>query len=317
MTPEKAKNIIRGCLVAHGFSLLPKGDGRVEIPQKLIQLLPWKATKEVYVFPSDGGLLVSADPELDRSVGKITLNNGRVRLPYGILKELGLDKKALVASLGEDNTIFIKHDFYIHRLNKPLNELPSELAVRFAQVLMGQEDILEKEVVEENPEVNLILPNTRRPITFRPLQDPYRFRGHWNDLGDNGQIVIGGFSRHTSVFYLIGGYEKLGMGQVRAGYLLASDVLCDTLRLARQRALDKGLGNEIEWIIKFDPSIREEFRVFNTPSIAHEDEQKIAKLFNAESNRDFLLKIFPQMKMEMISKITTPPLVINNINYRR
>ncbi|MGW8179563.1 MAG: hypothetical protein ACWGQW_12520, partial [bacterium] len=307
ITTEKAKNIIRGCLYAHGFSLLPKGDGRVEIPQKLIQLLPWKNTREVYLFHSKGGFVVSADPEYDTEViGKVRPNQGRVRLPYGSLRELGLDKRPLVASLGEDNSIFIRNDCSVARLNGAINDIPSETAISLAQILMGEQPDVEVKVevdvpeeweadVIESYEPEIILPNTRRPITFRPLQDPYRFRGHWND----GEIVIGGFSRYTSPFYLIGGYEKLGQGQIRVGYLLATPTLQDLLRAARQRAIESSIADG-EWIIKFDPGIREEFRVFNSPCCPHPDDQKIKSLFDGPQNHQFLLKTFRKMETEMI-----------------
>lgn len=315
MTPEKAKNIIRGCLNTHGFSLLPKSDGRVEIPRKVIQLLPWKDVSEIYLFETYGGLVASLDPEYDTTnVGKIIINQGRVRLSYGSLKKVGLDYRELIASINEDASLLIRSGFVGTVLYRAISEIPDEVALNIANALMGQKFVNNKqEVTKEKAEnYKLILPNTRKPIIFRPLCQPYRFAGCWND----GEILIGGSSNTNSQFYLIGGLEQLGVGQTQPGYLLATDVLYDLLRAARVRAEKHRMLGNMEWIIKFDPSIREEFRIFNSPVLNTISNKKGKQLNNNYSS--FLFESFRNIS-ELSGKvnISNPPLVINNINYLR
>lgn len=320
MTPEKAKQIIHGCLEPHGFSLLPKGDGRVEIPQKLIQLLSWREAREVYLFETAGGLIVSPDPEYSNNlVGKVISNKGRVRVPYGVLKRVGMDKGELSASIDDQHTILIKSCGWSNfKMKLALDSIPINLIAHMAKTIMndheeeGDPEESQEKQQEERPKYQpeVIIPNTRRPINFRPVQNPYMFKGHWH----NGELVIGGFSRHSSSFYLIGGYEKLGQGEIKVGYLLATPLLRELLRAARQRAVDLKISDG-EWIIKFDPGIREEFRVFNLPCLPHPEEEEMKSLFDVQRGHEFLTSTFRQMETEMINDITDPPLMINNINY--
>lgn len=312
MNPEKAKHIIRGHFNVPGFVLYPKGDGRVEIPQTIIHILSWENLKEVYIFIEDYRIFLSPTPEtrqLIHPVGKTKVSQGRIRVPATFVKQGGMEKKTLSAAIDEDGFVEIRvNGVRGKHLTAAVNEIPDAIALRIANCLT--EDKLNLVVPKK-----LIIPQTRQTICFRALQDPFRFRAYWLKSGD---IVFGQYSQgpHIHIFYLIGGYVKLPKGKVELGYLLATQVLYDLFLAARRRASNEGTDpSNRDWIIQFDPTIREDFRVFNVPGDKHPEEENFKNLFDIDTIRKFVSNNFKRCKGDF--EFSDPPVVINNINFRR
>jgi hypothetical protein len=293
-------DIITELLLGYGMSVLPKGDGRLEIPQHVVKMLGWSRKKELFFSLRAGFLVVSSRPQADTHIGKVAVNMGRARVPLNILKAAGMNGDALMLVITDGEEIVLR-PFVVARdfLKSLVAQLDSNIVASIAKILTvdrsvvydGQApliveqshaskfttsgdrkktdelspalpDIGEKSGEKDGP--FLILPNISECVVFRPVGLPFRFPGHW--FHESCELVrMAFFSTDATNFYLIPGIRRVKGGRVgdkyRFGFLLLNTALYGRVSLIVRAAQ----GKSRDLILMYQPLMSDSFAVYTNP----------------------------------------------------
>lgn len=241
--------IIENYILTHSKTFaFPKADGRVEVPQQIVNQAGWKKEKYIHVGFVPGELYLSKTNNFESYVtylGKMVINDGRIRIYAGYLKKCGFAGKSLSMVIANghiivrlDNTnpqsgVEIK-EFVRGLSDEQKDKLSGIILQTFRQqeqppkVKSGDKLNLPKQKEPRkdgtkvyNPE--LLLLDVGKPVVFTPVNMPVRFPGFWSTK--HKEVVL----LHKSVekvpvaptpLYVIPGIEKLSGGSFRVGYLL-------------------------------------------------------------------------------------------------
>ena len=343
-----AKEVIQDQFLTPGFSLCPTNDGRVEVKQNILKRIPeWNGKNYINAFSVPSGLCLTDEDSEDNPntfLGKVKISGRRIRIPLKILKATNLADKYLTASITEPSSLILKPNLWAHQnIFSHINLIPEEIAIYIAKFLVGERinKKIEKSTVNRNiinslglaelqtviksnnkttlnfqaNDPVLILPSMKETLTFRPVALPYKFAAYWLKTGElvlyNPDLNI---NKNPNIYYLVPGIKKT-KEELIYGFLLVSDIVFGGIQYAIWRAKD--INRDL--ILSFDPSIREEFRIFkDPPSNLSEQEIKKTESF-ADKGVEFLERCFRPLEKKDIENIIYSPVTIkaNQIEVKR
>jgi hypothetical protein len=322
----------------YGIIAHPKTDNRVEVPQSFVKTMGWNHHKKLYMSYDDGAeFYISYDPQFhseDEVQIEVSVSNRRVRIPAGFLKKIGMDGRAL-SFIGADDLGIVRID-NSHNENEIggfIASLDVEDVEELGRLLVGRdvafeiEEDDEIEIPDEEKEAkipfgeiarvsvkknaNLILLSKSESVVFRPIQNPYKFTGHWDDK----EIV---FSRNVSKdtkqfkFYLIPGIQRVK--QEKGGFVLGFLLLDENIfgkvceRIVRSPGRKTAVG--VEMIFIHDSFTFGSFKVYENPPEELPCEVLERAKFTCSDPEGFLSKAF--RIVDSPSKNSNPPLSVNS-----
>ena len=221
---EERQHLVNLLSTNFGIDLYPKSDGRVEIPKHIISSVGWDSLELVYMssdmyeniyISSDCSLLDIAEGEVAASVA---VSHGRLRIPAGFLKKIGLLNRNLVAVSDMSGTLYIKPDNSNSgdALVEIINNLNEDVVKQLSKALSGLTEnyIPNMELVRvsvnqsELPlaELFMLEGNENSSFVFRPINNPYKFKCCWVD---KVPLISKSDNEHTATLYLIPGIKRI------------------------------------------------------------------------------------------------------------
>lgn len=324
------KDVLLDFLITErGVISSPKSDGRIEIPQNIIKTMGWNKHKTIFVKKIPSGLLLT-DKDINTNMGKIVVSYGRVRIPFKILKSVGLNGKKINLTC-EDGNVVIKASNTELRKNiiELLDGFCDHCEDRLKKVvnfILGNVEELTIKKEEFTPHKNatfcgspLIIKtpknNKKEPclflldkneLVFRPIGMPFRFPGYYLKL-KNELTLYRNFENFTSpnIFYLIPGIK---VSTRSIGFLLINEQIYGNIVYIQ--------GNEHtnfdrDLIFIYRPFSSAMYKVYRNPPLPNINENEInfAKQV-CNDPKSFLEKIFRYIEQDDINLIAVnvPPL---------
>lgn len=279
---------------APGTRIIPKGDGRVEIPRSLTFLLGWNRRKRVKVFGRPGRLYLCLTDQIGdgRSaelLGHVSVSMQRVRIPLSFLKKAGLQRCAVIVSPEvstiDENVIVVQRSCrHRARLLQDWLEGTTANTDLLQSILFGDEPEIRtaaartpktadgqkwtvRAVPEPVAEAQLFVPTHGQPTVLRVLGRPYVFKGCWMKMkAESKRFRIGlAGPKGTQTFALIPVLRKKGE-KWHPGWLLARELLTNRIGKIVSSKLAEGVQSEdFDIILWYDPAQYDWFNLFTNP----------------------------------------------------
>ena len=277
-----------------GTRILPKGDGRVEIPRSIAFLLGWNRKKRVKVFGQQGRLYLCStdrigDGRSAELLGHVSVSMQRVRIPLSFLRKVGLQRCAVIVSSEVstlDESVVVVQRSCRHRtqlLQSWLDDTQADTN-QLQSILFDDEDNVQtvavqppktaskqkwvpRSVPKQVTEAQLFVPTKDQPTVLRVLGRPYVFKGCWVRPKASSQRFRIGLAgdKGTQTFSLIPILRKKGE-KWHPGWLLGRDLLTNRIGKIVSSKLAEGIQSEdYDIIIWFDPAQYDWFNVFVNP----------------------------------------------------
>ena len=279
----------------YGTLLSPKKDGRIEVTQNIVKGTGFNKCSKAFVFEIPGGLLVSKKRKANLSlVRSLSLGEGRVRIPMGVLKQYNFLNKRMRALIADED-IIIRPDNSnnIEKCKDILENLSAKDKEDLFALVLG-EDL---EVPEIEPSLFLL---SKEPIVFRFVGLPIWFNASW--VGD--EIVVDDKS-DTKMFLLPGIIGSKTYSNSNIGFLLLSEVLVAEIK----RSLNRVNNENRDLIFVYRPYAEGFYSVHcNPPTMLSEEKIKLAQKVCANVDR-FLQKHF--RKIDDTDVVEPMPLIFN------
>ena len=303
---DKREQLANLLITNFGMELYPKADGRVEVPQCLVSSADWHSCRSVYMSSNmDGIIYISSSSDLmkdDTVTITVAVSSGRLRIPAGFLKKVGLYGKRLSATHDGDSMLMVRPDnskndraleellgsFLDSQITELLNILTGEEIVD--NNLIPNRDIVRVSVnCKDFPEPSMFLleGDEARTCIFRPVGNPYKFKCCWVDK--KPFLVKPSFDNENVVtLYAVPGLKRIKRedGGGVPGYLILDPItfgkVCYIVKLKQEKT---AIGKDLIFI--FSPKTKVgSFKVFENPTEDLDDEViERAKLVCANPER--------------------------------
>lgn len=282
---KEKEQIINLLLTDFGIELHPKSDGRVEIPKYLITAAGWEDTNMVYMSSNlDNMLYVSTDSELvdDTISVAVAISNGRLRIPAGFLRKIGLNDRVLVAIHDGDGMIRMRPDNTKSEeaLGEFLEKLDDDQVKELLGILVGKAAAVSNNFIPSmeiarisisqkslpEPSLFLLEGNESNPCVFRPVANPYKFRCCWVE---GKPMLVRPSQTHDKsiVLYAVPGLKRIKKedGVAVPGFLLLDQITFGKICYIVKRKGEKtAVGRDLIFI--FSPKTKVgSFKVFENP----------------------------------------------------
>jgi hypothetical protein len=276
---EERQSIVNLLSTSFGVDLYPKADGRIEIPKHIIISAGWEQCDVVYMFSDMCGSLYisSCSSLLDNDISiTVAVSHGRLRVPAGFLKKIGLFNKNLIATYDMNNTLCLRPDSSENALVDFVNNLSDDLATRLSQILLGtvkENNYIDSEEIIRIPTDQPKLPqpmlfllegDEERSLVFRPVNNPYKFKCCWvnrvpflSTLGNDKAIIL----------FAIPGIKRTKKDKDKnvSGFLIIDEITFGKIwYIIKQKGCDTAIDKDLIFI--FSPKTRiGSFKVFINP----------------------------------------------------
>lgn len=271
-----------------GTAILPKADGRIEIPHGIVRLMDWPNGLAVLVTRRDGYIEVSdgCGPDV---VGQVVVSMERVRIPVSILRKAGMVGKTVVVTpiLGAVRRVIVRPSLVnaLEDIRKVVLDMGPGLRNRLYAALGGRavepEQVPvpdsrqadpEPQVVEPKTpdiEAELFLPNHDAPTVIRILGPAVSFQTHWVAVDQSGGALaphdgsgcrLCG-TRAPETMAIIPAITRRKGGDQKIGYMLVKE----DLRSRIGRVLHGDKPESMDLILYYRPFADGMYEVFRNP----------------------------------------------------
>ena len=280
----------------YGTLLSPKKDGRLEITQNVVKSVGLNKCSKVFIFEIPGGLLISDKKEMHASlIRSLGLGEeGRIRIPMGILKQYNFLDKKMRATVADGN-IIIRPDnsCNIEKCKDILENLSAKDKENLFTLVLGDD----LEVPKIEPSLFLL---SKEPIVFRFVGLPIWFNASW--VGD--EIVIDENS-DVKMFLLPGIMGSKAYSNSNIGFLLLSEAIIVEIK----KSLSRVNSENRDLIFVYRPYEEGFYSVHcNPPTVVSEEKIELAKKTCSDVDK-FLKKHF--RKINETDIVETMPLIFN------
>jgi len=340
-------------LISPASTLMPKSDGRIEIPRRVVFMMGWNREKDVRAFFRKGEVVLSAngsysDTEDWKLAGKIKVSMDRVRIPLSFLQKAGLGRSCvnLLPCFGTTATAFVavrrNMSARQERLKIWASNFP-EAAGELELLLAGSKEDLLKERLEpsakqrrkfselrsklseakkesvshENAaEPKLLVPPTIAPVVIRVLGRPYVFYGSCRNSSGRYSVFLDGVNGKDS-FFLVPVLRKNGESWDPA-FLLARDLLIGRLGTILREKLQDGCASEkFDIVLWSDPGQYDGFKVYNNPPDPLPEEVVERGRKSCSDIESFIRKTFKTSDMALSDyTLCNAPAYFNSMNFK-
>ena len=278
---EERQQLVNLLLTSFGVDLYPKSDGRIEIPKYMITTAGWDSYDKVYMSSDlQGNLYISSDSTFFSGgvTISVAVSHGRLRIPVGFLKRIGIHNRNLVAVYDMNSTLHLRPDNSESEeaLVEFVNELNEKDAILLANILMGRavldNYIPNMEIVRVSvnqkplPEAEMFLleANEQRSFMFRPIGNPYKFKCCWVDKVPHLAYEN---NDNATMLYVIPGIKRIKKndGGTVPGFLIIDETTFGKIcYVVKKKGDDTAIGKDL--IFMFSPRVRiGSFKVFENP----------------------------------------------------
>lgn len=239
------RETIKNLLINRGIPLSQGTDGRVEVPQFIIKAYNWDNQKEFFVYCKTGEILLYPEflGESYDYAGKFKISNGRIRIPYGVIK----NKPKLLVCCATDNCIVLRPDNGEANIDGFINTLTESQINNLSNVLLGRLD------------AKLLLLNEGKPNLFRLVGKPIVFSGYY--IANEKKIYL--TNNKAENFYLLPGILREGSNKM--GFLLIGEEVFGSIKYVfeRQKIIER---DNIELLFLYEKYKDGHFKVFTNPN---------------------------------------------------
>lgn len=300
----------------YGVIAHPKSDGRVEVPQQFIKLMGWDKCDTLYMSYENGAeFYISNDLQFhceDPVQIEAAVSNGRVRVPAGFLRKIEMCDKPLSFVAGDElGVVRVNNSHNRFRIEEFISSLMPHDIEELALLVSGEGEGDEYEEIvhaaEGKSEVkipfgevarvpikrpHLILLQKVGSTVFRPVGNPYKFKGYWADK----EIVFAKDASETdpTTLYLVPGIQRVKQedGGFLFGFLLLDEKMFGKIRDRVVRGPSRDTAIDVEMIFMYDCFTFGSFKIYeNPPEALPEDILERAKSICSDPER-FLLNTF-------------------------
>ena len=275
---DNKEKLAKLLLVDFGVDLYPKADGRVEIPKHIVSYA-WDSNLVYISSDMCGNIFISDDAEqIQEEISvSVRVSHGRVRIPSGFLRKVGMYRRNLIATFDGISIVHIKQNNAsgYGALLEFLNSLSDCQADQFVKIMTGRaprddNNIPDMEIVRisanqgvvSEPKLFLLVSDENKPVLFRPIGDPYKFKCCWVD--GVPKLTQNDDTNNTSVIYAIPGIKRNKDEGNAAGFLLIDSITFGKVRYVANRRGSTVVGRVL--IFLFSPKARVgSFKVFENP----------------------------------------------------
>lgn len=278
-----------------GTAVYPKGDGRVEIPHGIVNLVGWRDKSTIWIRHGHGCLVMS-DKREGQPIGHVSVSMGRTRIPMSTLKKVGMVyiKVDVIPDL-VSGTVTVKPSRYRceDRVKAVLRELGVDACAKLLAALSGENNALFPidDRCAANPKLFLV--DSSSPTIVRVIGRPFAFKMHWVPIGNKGMIVLHRdkcplcTTRVPDITFLIPVIKKRN-GESKTGFLFAQEAL--RTNIARQIAGKN--PTEFDLILFYKPYSDGMCSVYKSPVEPMPDDQVSAAMSACADPNAFVANTF-------------------------
>jgi len=164
-----------------------KGDGRIEIPHRIVRLMGWKDKQVITVCCDTCSLVLSESCK--NPIGKVSISAGRLRVPMSMLKKAGLNGHLtfVVSTNLNDSSICVMP--YVLDKNEKIfdiiGSIDNNILEMIHDILVNPVRLIAVKSVLSKPQ--LFLPSCDGPTIVRIIGPSLLFNAHWVNLKGDGR----------------------------------------------------------------------------------------------------------------------------------